>query len=301
MNWKEYEGEVFNYFRKKHSDANIKRNVKLWGKNSETHREIDILVEQEVLGYSFQIAVECKYWKSKLDVADISVFLDKLKDVGISRGVMVSTLGYSEAAYARAMKEGEIQLYVLDFENMQKYYGFWATAYRGNMGAIISAPNGWVVNNNVSKNSLDWKLCDIHPYQFTIEEASRRKQVAYFNIDTKEGNYSIRDLFKRQDLRVKEKDDEAKFKYWEDSYEIGKVTYRQIDYSSAGFNYVEFTGAIEVEDCIYYCVCAAPKNYVPDDLARLKYVMRELITIKLDGVDPSDSDTAWNDFHLGMM
>ena len=57
-----------------------------------------------------QLVIECKNWNSKLDVADIGTFIDKLKDIGIYKGIIISKFGYTEGAYRRARSEVYVQL-----------------------------------------------------------------------------------------------------------------------------------------------------------------------------------------------
>src|SRR5260221_46779 len=206
MTWKEYEEKVFKYFQSRHPDALMTRNAPMSGRLSRTSRDIDILIESQIFGHSIQIAIECKNWKSKLDVADVGSFIDKLKDVGISKGIIVSKVGYSESAYTRARSELEVQLQVLDFDNLPAYSGFIGNPYRGNFGAIISPPNGWIVNTNVPPALRLDLLCHMYPFQFTLKEARVRRQYMYFQIfPVLEGN-GLTSAFEAQDAEVKSKD-----------------------------------------------------------------------------------------------
>lgn len=291
MNWKEYENKVLEYFTERFPNCKIGKNIKLSGNRSQTLREIDILLTTTVFGCSMDLVIECKNWNSKLDVSDIGTFIDKLNDIGISKGIMISKLGYSEGAYKRARSEVNVQLQVLNFENIPEFYGFWANSYRGNLGAIISAPNGWVVNNDIPHERRIDMLGFMHPMEFKPEVASKKRHFMYFQIFPIINGKDLEDTLKEQDEIVKSNDPNSKIKYWKEEIENGIVSYRQIDYKKD--NYVEFTGAVEADDFFFYCVCATPPDYNPDDLARLKYVMNKLHLIKIDGVDPTDSHEAW--------
>ena len=126
-----------------------------------------------------------------------------------------------------------MQLQVLNFENMPNFYGFWANAYRGHLGAIISAPNGWVVNSDLSPDLLPDMLGFLHPMEFTPRVASSKKHFMYFQIypiiDNKDlkttknhfeddslskSMFALKEEFKQQltPMRVKEKDDWKKDK-----------------------------------------------------------------------------------------
>jgi Restriction endonuclease len=294
MNWKEYENKVLEYFQARFPDARIYKNVEMNGRLSKIQREIDILIESQLFGHSILIAIECKNWNSKLDVADVGTFIDKLKDVGISKGVMISKLGYSAGAHQRARSELEVQLQVLDFENMPDFYGFWGNPYRGNFGAVISAPNGWVVNSRIPADLRSSMLCFIHPFEFSVEKAMKNKQFMYFQIFPIVGEDDLHKTLYDQDEIVLKKDKKAKITYWEE--QIGKeregtIQYRQINYHKD--KYTEFTGGVETDEFFAYCVYSVVNDFVPDDLARLKYVMSELFLIKIAGIDPTDSHKDW--------
>jgi len=291
MNWKEYENKVLDYFTTRFPDSKVDKNIKLPGSRSKTPREIDILLTTTVFGCAMQLVIECKNWNSKLDVADIGTFIDKLNDVGISKGIMISKLGYSEGAYQRARSEINVQLQVLNFENIPEFYGFWANAYRGNLGAIISAPNGWVVNNQISPGKQIDMLGFMHPMEFSPQKAILKRHFMYFQIFPIIEEKNLRETLKDQDKIVSQNDSKSEISYWEERIGKGKVTYRKIVYKQD--DYVEFTGAVEADDFFFYCVCAAPPDNNPDDVARLKYVMNELHLIKIDGVDPTNSHEAW--------
>lgn len=292
MTWKEYENKVLDYFTTKFPDCKIDRNIKLNGRKSETPREIDILLTATVFGCSMQVAIECKNWATKLDVADIGTFIDKLNDVGISKGIIISKEGYSEGAYKRARTEINVQLQVLDFENIPEIYGFWGTPYRGHLGAIISAPNGWIVNNDVPKEMRFHHLCYLHPMEFKFEEATKKKHFMYFQLFPIVENEDLKETLRHQDENIQVKYPNSKITYWKESLKQGTALYRQIDYN--GEDYVEFTGGVEADDFFAYCVCIVPKEHNPDDLARLKFVIQELRLIKINGVDPTNSHEAWD-------
>jgi hypothetical protein len=291
MEWKEYENRVFKYFKARFSNCKFDRNIKILGRFSKTQREIDILLTSTVFGCSMQLVIECKNWQSKLDVSDIGSFIDKLNDIGISKGIMISRLGYTEGAHKRARSEVNVQLQVLDFENLPKFYGFWANPYRGNIGAIISAPNGWIVNSSISKKMLKDMLCFLHPMEYTPEIASRKRHFMYFQIHPVIEENNLSTLMKKQDEIVLNKYPKSKIIYSEENTGNVNIKYRQIEYIEE--NYIEFTGGVELDDFYAYCVCIAPSDFNPDDLARLKYVMNTLHLIKMEGVDPTNSHNTW--------
>jgi hypothetical protein len=295
--WKEYEEKTLSYLQAKHPYATFKKNVQLTGHLSEQKREIDILIENNFFGVSIQIAVECKNWKNKLDVADIGSFIDKLKDVGISKGIMISRNGYTKSAHVRARKEVNIQLQVLDFENLPEYYGFWGLPYRGNLGAIISAPNGWIVNNNVSHNLHDSALCFLHPLEFSVEDSFKTKNFMYFQLRPIIENtdcLNLKSTLQHQDEIVKQNDRKAEIIYWEEIIKSEAITFRKICYFKE--KYYEYTAGLDFGDFLAYCVYCLPHPFLPDDEARLRFIIENLYLLKNPIIDPLNSHDFWHFF-----
>jgi hypothetical protein len=289
--WKEYEARVLKYFKSRHPEAVFSANKNLRGKFSHTDREIDILLEGEAFGLPIIVAIECKNWSSKLDVADIGSFIDKLKDTGISKGVIVSRFGFSESAYTRAQSETDLQLHVIDFENLPEHCGFWARAYRGHIGALLSAPNGWVINSLVPKTLIEDRLCSVHPAEYNVQEAMIKRRFMYFQLLPMVDDYNLSNAMQFQDENVRKSQPSAVFKYWEETSANGKVIMREI--RNEKNNYTEYTAGIQGDDFFGYFVYVAPWNFLNEDLARLRFVLRELKLIKIKGANPFDSHESW--------
>ncbi len=314
MTWKEYEEEVYQYFARRFPNARIRKNVKLNGVHSEVDREIDILIEEQILGHIIQIAIECKNWKNKLDVEDVGKYIDKLNDVRISKGVMISRKGFSETCYTRAKKEIGLQLQVIDFENMSDFHHFYGVPYRGPLGAVISAPNGWVVDTEVPKDALKNLLCFIHPFEFSSEESGKRNQLMYCQIlpriptfvwideenpkNTRiEEGISLESIIFNQNEAVRKNDPNCVIDEWEETKGDKIIKYREIKYSV--IDQSELTAGLEIGNIVSYFVCQLPKDYRPDDLARLKHVVETAIFVEMPNVDPENSHMAWKKFAHG--
>jgi hypothetical protein len=309
MTWQEYEEEVYQYFKGRFPNATIRKDVKILGRKSEVERQIDILIEEQIVGHSVQIAIECKNWQSKLDVQDVESYITKLDDVGISKGVIISKEGYSETCYTRATKEIGLQLQVLDFENLPEFHHFYGVPYRGNLGAIISAPNGWLVDTKVPSQAIGNLLCFIHPFEFSSEESGKRQKLLYFQImpkiesiitldesggDSIEEGITLEAILKEQNKNVMRNDPKAKIKSWNETKGEKEVVFREISYSDG--DHIELTVGVEVKNIVAYCVGQLPLKYLPDDVARIRYVIESAVYIEMEGVDPENSHEEWKKF-----
>lgn len=291
--WEEYELEVLSYLQSKFHGCLTYRDVKLPGKLSKTDRQIDVLIEKQIADINIRFIVECKNWRKKLNVANVGEFIDKLRDVGISRGMMIAKNGFTKAAYERAMSENELQLHILDFENIPEFQGFWGVPYYGDCGAIISAPTGWIVDSNLTdEQRKHFGQCFLYGMGLTAEEAMRRAEFMYFKIIPIATD--IDELIREQNETVLKRDPKSEIQVGLDALECGSILMRQIYY--ARDNYTEFTAFFDTDKFHAYCIIASSNSKVEVNLARLRYVVNNIKFVVLDGVNPENSHKEWKKF-----
>jgi len=86
--------------------AKITHNAKVEGRLSETTRQIDVLVEQYVGQYQVRIALDCKDYRTPVDVKAIEEFHGLMMDIGAHRGALVCPAGFTKSAKKRAKRLG---------------------------------------------------------------------------------------------------------------------------------------------------------------------------------------------------
>ena len=110
ISWKEFEAIVHRLQRTFNKAGTVTRDEKLTGNKSGRARQIDICIRTNIGTEKVLMIVECKKRNRKVDVKAVEEFVGLKNDVGAHIGMMVSTVGFSKAAYQRA--EGEsISLY----------------------------------------------------------------------------------------------------------------------------------------------------------------------------------------------
>lgn len=75
-----------------------------------TEREVDVLLTFSQSGLPVRIAIECRNWRIKHDVAWIDLLIGKYRDLGIDKVVAVSSTGFTPAAIAKAKDVGIVTL-----------------------------------------------------------------------------------------------------------------------------------------------------------------------------------------------
>jgi hypothetical protein len=125
--------------------AEVLHNVMLDGRNSETKRQIDVLVRERVGQYEIKIIIDCKDLNKPVDVKGVEEFYGLQCDVGAQKGVLVCPKGFTAAAKTPAAKI-QIDLYspfdtdahkwqvratipaICDFRSAAMSFGFSSTA-----------------------------------------------------------------------------------------------------------------------------------------------------------------------------
>jgi len=108
--WEQLEHLVVSIQQQLSPDATVSHNVKLDGVDSETKRQIDVLVEQNIGQYQMRIVIDCKDYSKPVDVKGIEEFQGLVQDVRAQKGALVCPSGYTKSAKRRA-KKLQIDLY----------------------------------------------------------------------------------------------------------------------------------------------------------------------------------------------
>jgi Restriction endonuclease len=99
----ELEDSVANYFRRTGFD--VEARVKMKDRFDVFH-EIDVVASKQEDFGSIQVAVECKFVGGPIDIKEIRNFHDKLTALGFTKGIFVSTGGFTSDAEAHAAAVG---------------------------------------------------------------------------------------------------------------------------------------------------------------------------------------------------
>ena len=90
----------------------IHRNKAYTGRLSGREIRVDVSFEGQLLGAHILGLVECKCYKSRVEVSDVEEFHSKLDDIGAHKGIMFTTVGY-EAGAKKVAKGRGIALFIL--------------------------------------------------------------------------------------------------------------------------------------------------------------------------------------------
>ena len=95
----ELEDAVAGYFRSKGYDVQVRTKMR---DRRDVFHEIDVLASKREDFGTLQVAVECKHVRSPIDIKELRNFNDKLSALGLTKGIFVSTGGFTTDAESHA-------------------------------------------------------------------------------------------------------------------------------------------------------------------------------------------------------
>jgi hypothetical protein len=96
--WRRFEELVAQVQKELAPNAVVTHDDRIRGHDSGKPRQIDITVKQRVGQYDILIAIDCKDYKSPVDVKDVGGFIELIKDIRANKGVMVAANGFTDTA-----------------------------------------------------------------------------------------------------------------------------------------------------------------------------------------------------------
>ncbi|MDT3678550.1 MAG: restriction endonuclease [Burkholderiaceae bacterium] len=102
--WQQLELLVASIQKQLAPHAKVTHNAKVPGLLSETTRQIDVLVEQNIGQYPMRVALDCKDYGSPVDVKGVEEFHGLVQDIGAHKGALVCPSGFTKSAKKRAKK-----------------------------------------------------------------------------------------------------------------------------------------------------------------------------------------------------
>jgi len=272
MKWRDYEKELFNYFKDSYPSCSIKFDQKIIGRYSKVKRQVDILIEGEVAGYEIKIIIDCKYFSENVDVKQVESFIGMLDDLDVNQGVLITKNGFSKASINRAYYGNtKLELDVINFDEILDYQGFLALPYIGNKSVIVGAPFGWVLDNKNAPNGF----ATLYQRGISLKEAVKKSEWMYFDFWFKQGSEveSLEQLIEKQNKGIVRIDNTAKFEHFdspkrEDNYD---TQIRVADVPK--YPCLEVTGFVDFGDHIFYAVLFTSKELYNKNIRKLKFVI----------------------------
>ncbi len=282
MDWREYEIYITRHFQRLFPSASIQRDVRRKGLMSNIERQIDILIEEKVADFNLIIIVDCKYFNKKVDIKDVGSFLSFLQDLKASKGILITDIGYSEAACNRATYDTQdIELRVVNFRYLDTFQGLVAIPYSKSEGAIVTFPDGWIVDAARRKEPY---VASFYPAGLSREEALRMGGFIYLDFSHKDKEYpDLPDLLNRHKVNVENHHhyESPGIEYINTiKREDCNVTPRVIEAINLG-NIIGYTIFLDYPNVILFMTLLAERAKEKAYLKKLEWIAQKLIKVNI--------------------
>lgn len=282
MDWKQYEAEIYQHFADAYPGCEVKKNVMLPGRYSKVDRQVDILISGNMADFEVRVAIDAKHYSRPIDVKDVECFLGNCADLGVSKGVMIAPQGYTPAAQNRAFNdESDIELDVLNYAELEHLQGLLAIPYAGDCGVVLLAPMGWVVD----AKRRTGMIAALYQRGRTFEDAGKAKEFAYVNIWVKDNDApDVDSLIRLQNEGLLSDDPHGRISMLPCS--VGAHGPARIRcFESSNYPAPEYTGFVEFDRFIFFCVMYSPTVVAKRNLRKLRSILRNALPIYVRRAD----------------
>lgn len=295
--WKEYENVIYEHLQAEFPSADIKRDVRKMGALSKASRQIDILISDYKAGNTITTAVDAKHHARPLDVRKVEEFIGLLKDISVTRGILVSSAGYTKSAFQRAFADKmDVDLDIFTLDEFKRWQAAGGIPYSGDRGVLLSAPLGWALDIRRRGDCL----ATLYQRGLDFEAAFQKSEWAYVNmcrrvtpdVDVASLNPPIDNLDHLLELQGK------MFRAHKPDGKVTQISFPNIrnsercairHFEHPWYPTTEITGFAEFDDFIFFMVLFTPLVVQRKNERKLKDVLRMVIPINIkhrtDGMD----------------
>jgi len=187
LDWKKYES-ITKYIYEtlgKESGVEIEcygNNCKVIGK-SEVKHQIDVLTVHSDGIHNYKTAIECKYWKDKINKDIVMKVSEIIEDAGINKGVIVSKKGFTPdgISYAKYKNIGLVELREIEEKDLSDKKGII------DIKSWINRPEllGTVIDA-IDKTELDRENIEIDKVKIELTDGKQIPFIKYIRTFKKE-------------------------------------------------------------------------------------------------------------------
>jgi hypothetical protein len=172
----------------------------------------------------------------------------------------------------------DVELRIIEFKDLERFQGFLAIPYFGAHGAIVSAPEGWVVDASPPKPHL----AAFYPTGLSLGEAFHNEGYIYFAYSKKDAKWPNLDHL----LLEQEKGIRAHYKNPRFAHEpitlrddcVCRVRHLEADEIPTT---IESTLFLDFPDVIVYLNLLSPRSKHAEYLKKLFWIAEKLIKVKV--------------------
>lgn len=289
MNWQAYEEQIFRKLASQFPDTELVKDVYLDGRISGIKRQVDILARGQLLEARPLAVIDCKCFSRRVDVKTVESFLGMARDVGAHVGVIITNVGFSEAAAARAEKDydREVRLYVVDFDDLEKMPSY-RLVYCGHRGVRLAIPEGWTLAEGSERipGIFGWDLLPVGEKRTLAYKLGRWGCVSLIPVLVGDTKKAAEALFNRAHGIARQKGVVA---VRSESVGTGDITYRRVTSASE----VEFSAMRVSPGLIAVVEVVTNEEHQETDEALLVEIARSMVSLAVESEAESSPVELW--------
>lgn len=189
--WRGYESYILGSLAAQFPGIRLEPDARLLGKKSGRMRQIDILAHAKE-----PVAFECKYFARKVDVKCVESVIGMLSDVELTRGAIVTAVGFSAAAKRRAANDPcDLQLELIEPKKLSDHQQRGdSLIFHGSLGISFGLVDGWTCDVELTSVPGGTAMM-MYPLGHSLQSATRAAPVLYANfLSKKHGNETLSEL-----------------------------------------------------------------------------------------------------------
>ncbi len=242
--------------------------------------------------------VDCKYFSRQVDITVVEAFLGLLADVGAHIGILITNVGYSEAATRRAENDQakDLRLHVVQVSELNTLPTY-RLIYFGDIGVRIAIPHQWdIADGQVRIPGLaSWDLLPKFIGRDAAYRLPRWGCISLIPVAEQSVDQFARELLARQHAIAQQR---GSVQYRAENWGAGDITYQRT--STSG------------EEVGYFAICAASgvmvtveiqttREHMLRDEAMTVEIARSMMVAKLKNLKATESpEEAWESAVRGL-
>ena len=177
LDWKTYESITKYIYETLGRKSGVKiegygNSCKVCGKSGVSH-QIDVLTSLSNGINTYKTAIECKYWKKKINKDIVMKLSETISDTGINKGIIVSKSGFTKAGKEYAKHKGIELIELREIDEKEDFKEINIGEVELQIRTVINRPE--ILNIDIgSGRTLEIK-CEFDFYNFIIRKENKEK------------------------------------------------------------------------------------------------------------------------------
>ena len=177
LDWKTYESITKYIYETLGRESGVKidgygNSCKVCGKSGVSH-QIDVLTSLSNGINTYKTAIECKYWKKKINKDIVMKLSETILDTGINKGIIVSKSGFTKAGKEYAKHKGIELIELREIDEKEDFKEINIGEVELQIRTVINRPE--ILNIDIgSGRTLEIK-CEFDFYNFIIRKENKEK------------------------------------------------------------------------------------------------------------------------------